>query len=198
MDRAICTKIWLIMFVGVILPRAGWSNEPVPAGYQSIATEQDVPHTVLYAIALTESGKQIKSVGDYRPWPWTLNLAGRGYFFDSRLEAWQALMGWIGEGKRSIDIGLMQVSWKYHKDKLGNIWQALDPYHNLRIAAVILQDCFKQRRDWWASVGCYHSPKNSGRAQRYRLRVVGHWQRLEANGQHIQMARQYNGPIYKE
>ncbi|HXK57435.1 MAG TPA: lytic transglycosylase domain-containing protein, partial [Gammaproteobacteria bacterium] len=97
MDRSIRIKIWLIMLVGVILPRAGWSNELVPAGYRSIATEQGVPHTVLYAIALTESGKQIKPAGGHRPWPWTLNLAGRGYFFDSRLEAWQALTGWIGE-----------------------------------------------------------------------------------------------------
>ena len=29
------------------------------------------PHTLLYAVALTESGKQIKPAGGYRPWPWT-------------------------------------------------------------------------------------------------------------------------------
>ena len=107
MDQSIRTKIWLIMLVGVILPRAGWGNEPVPAGYRSIATEQGVPHTVLYAVALTESGKQIESTGGYRPWPWTLNLAGQGYFYHSRSAAWQALTGWLREGKRSIDIGLM-------------------------------------------------------------------------------------------
>ena len=80
MDRSIRTKIWLIMLVGVILPSAGWSNEPVPAGYRSIATALSIPHALLYAVALTESGKQIEPAGGYRPWPWTLNLAGQGYF----------------------------------------------------------------------------------------------------------------------
>jgi hypothetical protein len=76
----------------------------------------------------------------------------------------------------------MQVNWRYHQQKLGDSWQALEPYHNLRVAALILRDCYEQRRDWWAGVGCYHSPSNTLRAQRYRARVVGHWQRLAANG----------------
>jgi len=159
-----------------------WCGEAVPFGYRTIAAEYEIPYTILYAIALAESGRRLNDSSRHRPWPWVLNVAGRGYYYPSRQAAWDALKSFIDRGERSIDIGLMQVSWKYHKDKLGNTWQALDPYHNLRIAAVILQDCFKQRHDWWASVGCYHSPKNSVRAQRYRLRVVGHWQRLEANG----------------
>ena len=77
---------------------------------------------------------------------------------------------------------LMQVNWRYHQDQLGTPWQALEPYHNLRVAAGILQSCFDKRRDWWASVGCYHSPANVVRAQRYRLRVVDHWQWLEVSG----------------
>jgi len=127
MDRPIRNKIWLIMLVGVIFPGAGWSNASVPAGYRSIAIEQGVPHAVLYAVALTESGKSVESVGGYRPWPWTLNLAGQGYFYHSRSAAWKALTGWIHEGRRSIDIGLMQVNWRYHQERLGTTWQALDP-----------------------------------------------------------------------
>jgi len=154
----------------------------VPRGYRAIAAEYGIPYTILYAIALVESGRGLSDNGMRRPWPWTLNVAGRGHFYPSREAAWDALNGFIARGERSIDIGLMQVSWKYHKDKLGNAWRALDPYHNLRIAAGILRDCFEQRRDWWASVGCYHSPANTVRAQRYRLRVVGYWRRLAENG----------------
>jgi hypothetical protein len=111
-----------------------------------------------------------------------LNVAGRGYFFDSRQAAWQALMTYLEEGKRSIDIGLMQVNWRYHQDRLGTPWQALDPYHNIRVGAGILQDCYATRQDWWGSVGCYHSPKDSHRADRYRRRVVSHWQRIVQEG----------------
>jgi len=159
-----------------------WCGEAVPSGYRAIASEYGIPYTILYAIALAESGRSLNDNSIRRPWPWALNVAGRGYYYPSRQAAWDALNRFIDRGERSIDIGLMQVNWKYHKDKLGNAWQALDPYHNLRIAAVILQDCFKQRRDWWASVGCYHSPANVARSQSYRLRVVDHWQRLESNG----------------
>ncbi|MCP4966485.1 MAG: lytic transglycosylase domain-containing protein, partial [bacterium] len=152
------------------------------AGYRSIATAEGIPHTLLYAMALTESGKQIEPAGGYRPWPWTLNLAGQGYFYSSRSAAWKALTGWISEGKRSIDIGLMQVNWRYHQDRLGTTWQALDPYHNLRVGAAILQACYQIRQDWWSSVGCYHSPANESRADRYRQRVVSHWRRINRAG----------------
>ncbi len=82
-----------------------------------------------------------------------MNVAGRGYFFDSRLAAWQALTAWLEQGEASIDIGLMQVNWRYHEERLGTPWQALDPYHNLRVGAGILQACYSQRQDWWGASG---------------------------------------------
>ncbi len=182
MDRLRCHSVWLIVLVGLALPGVGWSNVSVPEGYRTIAMEHDIPHTVLYAVALAESATQIDQGDLYRPWPWTLNVAGRGYFFDSRLAAWQSLTGWLREGQRSIDIGLMQVNWRYHQKRLGTPWEALDPYHNLRVGAAILQECYETRQDWWSSVGCYHAPANSNRADRYRRRVVSHWRRITSAG----------------
>ncbi len=175
-------EVWLIVLAGLIFPSAGWSEEAVPVGYQSVAAENGIPYSLLYAVALTESGKQVASKGVYRPWPWTLNVAGQGYFFESRQAAWQALTVWLEKGKRSIDIGLMQVNWRYHQVRLGTPWQALDPYFNLRVGAEILQDCYITRQDWWASVGCYHAPTNPQRADRYRRRVLSRWQRIAHTG----------------
>ena len=98
------------------------------------------------------------------------------------IEAWQALRDWLAQGKRSIDIGLMQVNWRYHQKRLGDPWQALDPYHNLRVGADILQDCYATEQDWWASVGCYHAPANPARAERYRRRVESQWRRITQDG----------------
>ena len=108
MDRLRCHSVWLIVLVGLALPGVGWSNVSVPEGYRTIAMEHDIPHTVLYAVALTESATRIDQGDLYRPWPWTLNVAGRGYFFDTRLAAWQALKNWLREGQVSIDIGLLR------------------------------------------------------------------------------------------
>jgi hypothetical protein len=170
--------VWLIALASLILPGTSWSEASVPVGYRTISAEHGIPSTVLYAVALTESGKQVAMTGGYRPWPWTLNVGGDGYFYATRLEAWQALRDWLDQGKRSIDIGLMQVNWRYHQERLGDPWQALDPYHNLRVGANILQDCYATERDWWASVGCYHAPANPEHADRYRRRVLSRWQRV--------------------
>lgn len=166
--------------LGMIWSVVGWGSS-VPGGYRLIAVEYGVPDTVLYAIALAESGVGVSEEGVRRPWPWTLNVAGRGHVFPSRVAAWEVLSQLVARGERSIDIGLMQVNWRFHQEKLGDTWQALDPYHNLRVAARILRDCFERRRDWWAGVGCYHAPGNKARAERYRMRVAGHWQRLASN-----------------
>ena len=171
-----------MVLAGFTLSGVGWSDPSVPTGYQSVAASRGIPASVLYAVALTESGKQVDQREGYRPWPWTLNVAGRGYYFTSRLDAWRALTGWLEAGKRSIDIGLMQVNWRYHQDRLGTPWQALEPYHNLRVGAEILQACYQSRQDWWASVGCYHAPMNPQRADQYRRRVVSRWQRLVSEG----------------
>jgi hypothetical protein len=159
-----------------------WSADAVPSGYRLVASERAIPHAIFYAVALAESGRTLTTDGVRRPWPWTLNVAGDGYYYATRIEAWQALRKWLDQGKRSIDIGLMQVNWRYHQARLGDPWQALDPYHNLRVGAGILQDCYATRRDWWVSVGCYHAPANPERATRYRRRVESQWRRITQDG----------------
>jgi len=170
--------LWLAFPLGLTLPMPGWSGEPVPAGYRSVANEYQVPPKVLYAVALTETGRQIDGTGNVRPWPWALNVQGRGFFYASRQEAWGALRRFLEQGKQSIDIGLMQVNWRYHETKLVDPWVALDPYYNLRVAAGILRRCYEADQDWWSGVGCYHSPGNGERATAYRRRVEKHWMRL--------------------
>ena len=175
-------QVGWVLWVGLAVSTASWSDDSVPAGYQAVAAERGTPASLLYAVALTESGKQVDQSSGYQPWPWTLNVAGNGYFYATRLEAWQALRDWLGQGKRSIDIGLMQVNWRYHHERLGDPWQALDPYHNLRGGADILRECYASERDWWASVGCYHAPANPARAEQYRRRVLSRWQRVISAG----------------
>ncbi len=72
----------------------------------------------------------------------------------------QALDDLLAAGQASVDIGLMQVSWRYHRDRLASAALALDPYRNLHVAAEILAACFREREDWWAAVGCYHAPND--------------------------------------
>jgi hypothetical protein len=152
-----------------------YADDAVPSAYRLVAAEYDIPVGLLYAIALAESGKTIEAINHRRPWPWTLNIAGHGVYFRTRMEAWRALDQALRAGQDSVDIGLMQINWHFHRQRLGNSWLALEPNHNLTVGADILRDCYKRRRDWWASIGCYHAPSDSHRARQYRNRVAAQW-----------------------
>lgn len=128
----------------------------IPRAYRVVATEYGVPVKVLYAIALAESRTSLGK-GVRQPWPWTLNVEGTGYRYGSRRAAYAALDALVRQGTTGVDVGLMQVHWRYHSAKLGNTWSGLQPYHNLRVGARILLDCYDRLGDWTRASGCYHS-----------------------------------------
>ena len=173
-------RLMLAMSTWLAIP--GIANAEVPAGYHLVASHYDIPAEVLYAVGLAESARRVDSTGTVRPWPWTLNVQGKGFFYASRAQVQQALESFLDVGFESIDIGLMQVNWRYHRSYLESPQLALDPYHNLRVAAKILRECHQSRRDWWEAVGCYHAPNSPHRADRYRARVFKHWQRVTRRG----------------
>ena len=109
------------------------AEDAIPSAYRLVASEYGVPVALFYAVALTESGQSIESKSRRRPWPWTLNIAGEAHYFKSRWQAWLALDQSLRSGQESVDIGLMQVNWRFHEERLGNSWLALQPHHNLAV-----------------------------------------------------------------
>lgn len=150
--------------------------ETIPSSYRQIAHEYGIPPRVLYSVALQESRMRLRSRLT-RPWPWTLNVAGVPRRYPTRIAAYNGLTQYLKQGIRSIDVGLMQVNWRYHQDKLGNPWQALDPYHNVRTGAKILASEYRKSQDWFEAIGRYHSPgsnlQQKRRAYNYARSVVG-------------------------
>ncbi|MGH8549960.1 MAG: lytic transglycosylase domain-containing protein [Blastocatellia bacterium] len=112
--------------------------ESVPWGYQKVAKAHGIPPEILYAVATTESNQKLRG-GLFRPWPWTLNVQGRPERYPTRNAAHAALTRHLSQGSTRIDVGLMQVNWQYHKNQLGSTWEALEPYHNLRVGSRILR-----------------------------------------------------------
>ncbi len=175
--------------IGLLCCSAAVQAQSIPAGYRQVAIKYELPPALLYAVALTESGQSWLSNGLFRPWPWALNINGEGRYFSSRQKAWQALEEALVEVDSSVDIGLMQISWRYHRAALGSTWQALDPYHNLGVAAAILRDCYVEHANWISSTGCYHAPNDPAKAQAYAMRVKQHWTRLGDAGEEVWIER---------
>ncbi|WP_341325912.1 transglycosylase SLT domain-containing protein [Methylotuvimicrobium sp. KM2] len=171
------TKSWVIVLgIGLSIVGSPLHAESMPASYRQIAHEYDIPPRLLYSVALQESRIRLRS-RQTRPWPWTLNVAGVPRRYPTRIAAYKGLTFYLERGIRSIDVGLMQVNWRYHQDKLGTPWQALDPYHNVRTGAKILASEYRETEDWFEAIGRYHSPgpgvQQKRRAKKYASSVVG-------------------------
>lgn len=139
--------------------------------FTRVALEKRVSRRLLLAMALAESG------AGGRPWPWTLNVAGRGLRYASRDEAHHALVGFLRRGVRSIDVGYMQVNLAHHGQRFPDTWQALDPHRNVSAAADILRENFDRDRDIPKAIGGFHS-RTPESARSYFLQVARHFASL--------------------
>ncbi len=157
------------LFLVVLMPAlAGTARVGIPWGYEQVASEQGIPADLLYAVALAESGRW-DGDGRFRPWPWALNVAGTSRFFGTRAEAETALAQAL-RTSGNVDVGLMQISTRWHGQRLGGVGEALAPYRNLRLGATILAECRQATSAWAAAAGCYHS-RDPERAAAYAARV---------------------------
>lgn len=141
----------------------------IPPAYQVVAAEYSIPPALLYSVALTESGNNYN--GERIPWPWAVNHAGQSFYFQTRKEAYDYVSNTLDSGKRNFDLGLMQVNWRWNSHVFDSLWDALDPYTNLRGGASIIRGHYRRLGTLEAAIGAYHAPNNASRAHAYRDRV---------------------------
>ncbi|MBL4262804.1 glucosaminidase domain-containing protein [Vibrio fluvialis] len=133
--------------------------------YSAASAEYGVPKQVLYAIGLKESGITT-SLDEYRPWPYTLNIYGKDYRFNSLSNACTALTAALKKTE-AIDIGETQLHWKYQKVDGVEPCDYFDRRTSLKQTSVVLLNCYKQHQNWVSAAGCYHFPKGGVVAEKY-------------------------------
>ncbi|KSL70724.2 lytic transglycosylase [Pseudomonas aeruginosa] len=153
------------------------AGENPPPAYQVAAQRAGIPSTVLYAVALQESGTRVG--GRLVPWPWTLNVAGTSQRYATRAEACTGLREALRRTPATrIDAGLGQINLGYHPQRYAQPCDLLDPYRNLAIAAEILREQHVEGEDWLLAIGRYHRPAGGAPAARYRHSVGQHLARV--------------------
>ena len=85
-----------------------------------------IPDRLMQAIGIVESGRSDER-GGVSAWPWTINVEGAGYSFNTKQEAIEAVNAHRARGARSIDVGCMQVNLIHHGDAFASLEQAFDP-----------------------------------------------------------------------
>lgn len=134
-----------------------------------------IPAQLLSAIARVESGRRDPATGQFAPWPWTINVEGQGFFFDTKAEAVAAVRRHQQAGARSIDVGCMQVNLLHHPTAFAGLEQAFDPATNAAYAARFLLELRgKTGGDWQRAAAFYHS-QTPERADDYQRRVMAAW-----------------------
>lgn len=150
---------------------------------RAIAAEErarGVPQGLLMAMGFSEAGRGVE--GGATVWPWTVNVEGEGRWFATREEAIAYVGAELAAGRRSIDVGCMQVNLRWHPDAFRDLREAFEPEANVAYAGRFLEEL--RARDaapglagWLRAAGNYHSME-AGLAEAYRGRVVQRWQKV--------------------
>jgi soluble lytic murein transglycosylase-like protein len=124
------------------------------------ATTHDVPVSVLYAVALTETGQR----GGLNAY--AMNVAGQPVFNSDLRQALSVFSKAHENGIKLIDVGCMQINHHFHGRKFGSIEDMFDPHRNVDYAAIFLKRLRMQEGSWTAAVARYHAGPNNAPAQK--------------------------------
>ncbi len=134
---------------------------------QRAARSEGVPLDVMRAIARVETGRTAD--GALQPWPWTINVEGKGIWFTSEFETKSYVFDIFKAGKRSFDIGCFQINYRWHGKAFRSIDAMFDPDKNATYAARFLKELYAELGSWNAAAGAYHS-RTSALANAYVTR----------------------------
>jgi hypothetical protein len=129
-----------------------------------------LPPGLLISIALVETGRADARTGKLEPWPWSFNVEGEGRIAPDRATAVAGVEALLAAGRRSIDIGCMQVNLLHHPAAFASPAEGFDPATNIRYAIRFLRSLQARYGNWPAAIAAYHSadPERGGA---YRQRV---------------------------
>lgn len=138
-----------------------------------------IPAGLLQAITLVETGRYQK--GATTAWPWTVNVSGKGHYFQNRTEAEQFVSRKKRLGVSSIDIGCFQINTKWHGQAFETPLNMFDPAAGASYAAAFLSKLHKEHGDWNTAVKSYHS-RTAHKGAAYGLKIAA---ALETLGQTV-------------
>ena len=150
----------LFALAAIVSGRSAYADVSPSALCRSAITTAErtfgIPDRLMQAIGVVESGRADER-GGVTAWPWTINVEGVGYVFDTKQDAVAAVNAHRARGARSIDVGCMQVNLMHHGDAFNSLEQAFDPLSNARYAAEFMQKLLGQTGSWPRAVAGYHS-----------------------------------------
>ena len=158
-------RLFALLFILVSTPLSAQSTvRDCEELATQIGQEAGLPQHLLPAIARIESGRSLN--GKHKAWPWALNHAGKGLYFETKTAALDYLRIATAKGRTNIDVGCMQINHYWHGQEFKSLERMIDPFQNVTYAAKFLRQLYKQHGSWADAVQHYHSP-DENRGTRY-------------------------------
>ncbi len=129
-----------------------------------VEKDNSIPRGLLLAIAKTESNIN----------PYAINVNGKAVFANSMQEAVFVAKGALARGITNVGVGVMQVNYRWHKERFRSVEKMLDPKINIQYAGNLLSSLFKQHGTWHKAIRYYHSA-NYEHHRKYSKKVVMAW-----------------------
>lgn len=149
---------------------------------ENASNEFGVDADLLQAVAVVESGKWNNLQNRHVAWPWTVNVAGKGYYFDSQEDAVKAVRKFQAQGITSIDVGCMQINLKYHGAAFSSVEAAMNPENNVKYGAKFLRTLYmKNGNNWRKAAERYHSASHAAGAA-YAKRLENRFEEFKVAG----------------
>ncbi|MEM7056334.1 MAG: lytic transglycosylase domain-containing protein [Pseudomonadota bacterium] len=162
------------------------------------ADRYGVPRAVMIAITLVET--RTKRSGVSGAWPWTVNVAGKGFWFDSRAAALIHAQRTLAKGKKSFDVGCFQLNYKWHGKHFNSIDHMFEPGPSGAYAARFVKDLHRETGDWIKASGLYHSrtPKHSKRYRKLVARTIARMDGKVPQPTQVAAADQQADPVTRQ
>ncbi|KDO02123.1 Transglycosylase SLT domain protein (plasmid) [Rickettsia tamurae subsp. buchneri] len=137
----------------------------MPQLIQKIEKEHAIPSGLLSAIASVESGLK----------PYAIGVSGKSVKASSKEEAKEIIKEYLAKGITNIDIGIMQINWRWHAGEFDqNLDNMLNPSQNVMYAAQLLKSLHAKHHSWQKAVRHYHSAKDEYH-RKYSKAVLVSW-----------------------
>lgn len=160
MSAATAAFICSLAAAGLSAPGSARAATACEREIAAAARRYDVPLAVFYAVGLQETGTRSGLQ------PFAMNIEGRAVASATLADALRAFGAARGRGAQLIDIGCMQINYRYHGDRFGSVEAMFDPARNVDYAAKFLRDLKAREGSWTLAVARYNAGPNNNPAQR--------------------------------
>jgi len=123
-----------------------------------------IPSGLLGAIAKVESNTS----------EFAINVGGKATYARTLNEAVTIANTQINAGTQNIDLGVMQLNYRWHEKQFSNLKEMLSPEKNIAYAASLLSSLYKQHGNWQEAIRYYHSA-NPKYSRKYSRKVTMAW-----------------------